>query len=81
MPPSACWFFCTERDVSTRLDASGNDPEPVMALFQGDYDACDGHPQVIATGPDDGLDDSLYNETGFSWQATRRIVRAIWAGP
>ena len=74
MPPSSRWFFCTEEDVLARLDATASDVNRVVATFRDDFSACDGRPQVIATGPDDGIDDSMYNATGFPWATVRRIV-------
>ena len=57
-----------------RLKATASDVNCVVATFCDDFNACDGRPQVIATGPDDGIDDSKYNEAGFSWMAARQIV-------
>ena len=74
MPPSAHWLFLTEEEVLRRIDATARDVKRAVATFRDDYNACDGRPQVIATGPDDGIDDSIYNEAGFSWAAARQIV-------
>ena len=57
-----------------RLKATASDVNCVVATFRDDFNTCDGRPQVIATGPDDGIDDSKYNEAGFSWMAARQIV-------
>jgi len=74
MPPSAHWLFVTEGEVIARLEATASDVNCVVATFRDDFNTCDGRPQVIATGPDDGIDDSKYNEAGFSWMAARQIV-------
>ena len=70
----AHWLFVTEGEVIARLKATASDVNCKVATFRDDFNTCDGRPQVIATGPDDGIDDSKYNEAGFSWMAARQIV-------
>ena len=76
MPSSPHWFYCTEEAVCARLNASANDPKRALKLFRDDYKAGDhcGGPQIIATGPSDGVDDSRYSEAGFSWRVTAEVV-------
>ena len=74
MPPSSRWFFCCEEDILARLDETAHDVNRVVQMFRCEFNACDSRPQVIATGPENGIDDSMYNDAGFSWAAARHIV-------